>query len=124
MTATPSLAPLLECFFTQRLMQQRRVSPHTISSYRDTFRQFLKFTQQRCHKRPSAPAFQEIDAPLVVAFLGHLARISHTIRCIGAPNQRKVLCSNYLSLIHGAPRCRQSVPRIRLDLKLLKGAKW
>ena len=37
MTA-PSLAPLLERFFTQRLMQQRQASPHTISSYRDTFR--------------------------------------------------------------------------------------
>ena len=41
MTAILSLAPLLEHFFTQRLIQQRQVSPHTISSYRDTFRQFL-----------------------------------------------------------------------------------
>ena len=54
MTAVISLAPLLERFFTQRLMQERRVSPHTISSYRDTFRLFLKFTQQRVHKPPSA----------------------------------------------------------------------
>jgi site-specific recombinase XerC len=66
MTATTSLAPLLERFFTQRLMQERRVSPHTISSYRDTFRRFLKFTQQRLHKPPSALEFEEIDAPNVV----------------------------------------------------------
>lgn len=33
-----SLAALLERFFTDRLMRQRHVSPHTISSYRDTFR--------------------------------------------------------------------------------------
>ena len=46
-TTTTSLAPLLERFFTQRLMQQRQASPHTISSYRDTFRMLLKFTQQR-----------------------------------------------------------------------------
>jgi hypothetical protein len=32
-------------------MQQRQASPHTISSYRDTFRQFLKFAQLRLHKR-------------------------------------------------------------------------
>jgi len=38
------LAALLERFFTQRLMQQRQASPHTISSYRDCFHQFLKFT--------------------------------------------------------------------------------
>ena len=43
MTPAASFAPLLERFFTQRLMQQRQASPHTISSYRDTFRQFLKF---------------------------------------------------------------------------------
>ena len=71
MTA-PSFAPLLERFFTQRLMQQRQASPHTISSYRDTFRQLLKFTQQRLHKAPSQLMFEELDAPLIVAFLEHL----------------------------------------------------
>jgi site-specific recombinase XerC len=45
-----SLAPLLERFFTERLVQQRQASPHTISSYRDIFRQFLKFTEQRYPK--------------------------------------------------------------------------
>jgi site-specific recombinase XerD len=74
MTAATSLAVLLQRFFTQRLMQERRVSPHTISSYRDTFRLFLKFTQQRLHKPPSALAFEEIDAPLIVAFLDYLEK--------------------------------------------------
>src|SRR6202011_2637731 len=67
-----SLAALLERFFTQRLMQQRQASPHTISSYRDTFHQFLKFTEQRLRKEPSRLVFQEIDAPLITAFLDHL----------------------------------------------------
>jgi site-specific recombinase XerD len=74
MTAGTSLAPLLERFFTQRLMQERRVSPHTIGSYRDTFRLFLKFTQQRLHKPPCALLFEEIDAPLIVAFLDDLEK--------------------------------------------------
>jgi len=69
-----SLAALLELFFTQRLMQQRQASPHTISSYRDTFRQFLKFAEQRLHKAPSGLDFQEIDAPLIMAFLDHLEK--------------------------------------------------
>jgi site-specific recombinase XerD len=72
MNIMTSLAPLLESFFTQRLMQQRQASPHTISSYRDTFRQFLKFTQQRLHQQPSRLDFKQIDAPLVVAFLNEL----------------------------------------------------
>jgi site-specific recombinase XerD len=74
MTTSASLAPLLEHFFTQRLMQQRQASPHTISSYRDTFRQFLKFTQQRLHKAPSRLNFEDIDAPLIVAFLDNLEK--------------------------------------------------
>jgi site-specific recombinase XerD len=74
MTTSTSLAPLLQGFFTQRLMQQRQASPHTISSYRDTFRQFLKFVQQRLHKSPSRLNFEEIDAPLIIAFLDALEK--------------------------------------------------
>ena len=73
-TTTTSLAPLLERFFTQRLTQQRQASPHTISSYRDTFRMLLKFTQQRLHTPPSRLALEAIDAPLIVAFLDHLEK--------------------------------------------------
>ena len=69
-----SLATLLERFFTQRLMQQRQASPHTISSYRDSFHQFLKFTEQRLGKAPSRLSFQEIDASLIMAFLDHLEK--------------------------------------------------
>ena len=53
-----------------------------------------------------------------------LARISHTTECIGVANQRKPLCRNNSSSIRGAPRCRQSVARISLDLNLLKAARW
>src|SRR5262245_44521538 len=74
MTTSISLAPLVERFFTQRLMQQRQASPHTISSYRDTFRQFLKFVQQRLHKQPSHLNLEEIEAPLIVAFLDDLEK--------------------------------------------------
>jgi len=80
MTPPVSLAPLLERFFTQRLMQQRQASPHTISSYRDTFRHFLKFVQQRVHTPPSRLTFEEIDAPLIVTFLDHLERHGLSIR--------------------------------------------
>src|SRR6516225_9270087 len=79
--STPiSLAALLERFFTQRLMQQRQASPHTISSYRDTFRLFLKFVQQRLHKPPSRLNFEEVDAPLIVAFLDGLEKHGLSVR--------------------------------------------
>lgn len=73
-TTTVSLAPLLERFFTQRLMQQRQASPHTIISYRDTFRLLLKFAQQRLHTPPALLTLKAVDAPLIVAFLDHLEK--------------------------------------------------
>jgi site-specific recombinase XerD len=74
MTSTPSLAVLLENFFTQRLMKQRAASSHTISSYRDTFRLLLQFAQQRLGKPPSRLALEEIDTPLIVAFLDEMEK--------------------------------------------------
>jgi site-specific recombinase XerD len=80
MTLPVSLAPLVERFFTQRLMQQRQARPHTISSYRDTFRHFLKFVQQRLQTPPARLTFEHLDAPLIVAFLDDLERHGLSIR--------------------------------------------
>jgi site-specific recombinase XerD len=72
MSTTVSFPTLLQRFFTQRLMQQRRASPHTIGSYRDTFRLLLHFAQARLGKPPTQLAFEQIDAPFVAAFLDEL----------------------------------------------------
>jgi site-specific recombinase XerD len=74
MTPDVPLAPLLERFFTQRLLQQRQASPHTIRSYRDTFRLLLRFAHQRLHTPPARLAFTALDAPLIAAFLEDLER--------------------------------------------------
>lgn len=75
MTPRASFAALLERYFTQRLMHQRQASAHTIASYRDTFRMLLQFAQKRLHKAPSALALEDIDAPLVTAFLDDLETV-------------------------------------------------
>jgi integrase/recombinase XerD len=67
-----SLAPTLEAFFTDRLLCQRRVSPNTIASYRDTFRLLLSFTQQKTGTPPARLELSDLDAPLIGAFLEHL----------------------------------------------------
>jgi len=74
MKPTTNFAFLLQSFFTRRLIEQRQVSPHTISSYRDTFRLLLKFIQRRLQKPPSALALEEIDAPLITTFLDDLEK--------------------------------------------------
>jgi site-specific recombinase XerD len=63
---------LLQSFFTTRLMSQRKVSPHTIASYRDTFRLLLRFAQVRLRKTPSQLCLDELDASFVGAFLDDL----------------------------------------------------
>ena len=68
------LAPLLEGFFTQRLLHQRRVSPNTIAAYRDAFRLLLKFADHKLGKAPSQLALADLDADLVVTFLAHLEK--------------------------------------------------
>jgi len=74
MKTIPSFATLLQRFFTERLTQQRQASPHTVSSYRDTFRLLLKFTSKRLRKPPDRIAFEDIDAPLIGAFLNDLQK--------------------------------------------------
>jgi integrase/recombinase XerD len=74
MKPPPTLPALLESFFTQRLMAQRQASPHTIASYRDTFRLLLDFAQKQRRKPPSSLDLSDLDAPLVSAFLDDLQK--------------------------------------------------
>ena len=69
MNLTPTLPALLESYFRQRLMAQRQASPHTIASYRDTFRLLLNFAQKQYGKSPSSLNLTDLDAPLISTFL-------------------------------------------------------
>ncbi len=63
---------LLAAFFTDRLMQQRRASPHTIASYRDTFRLLVKYALRKLRKAPAALGIRDLDTDFLGAFLTHL----------------------------------------------------
>ena len=67
-----SLASLLERFFVKRLISERRVSPHTIASYRDTFRLLLQFATAKLKKEPSALVLEDLNAQFISAFLADL----------------------------------------------------
>lgn len=67
-----TLAPLLEAFFTERLIGQREASPHTVAAYRDTFCLLLRFAQRRTGKPPYELDVADLDAPFIGAFLAHL----------------------------------------------------
>jgi site-specific recombinase XerD len=65
-------AELVQAFFGDYLIQQRDVSPRTVSTYRDTFRLLLSFLQQACGKRPEQLTFADLTAAQVLAFLRYL----------------------------------------------------
>lgn len=67
-----AVAPLLQTFFTQRLAAQQNTSPHTVAAYRDTFRLLLIFTQEHTGIPPSRLSLENLDAPLISAYLDHL----------------------------------------------------
>ncbi len=72
MTNATSLAPLLEAFFTERLMRQREASPNTIDSYSTAFKLLLDFAHQQLKKAPSKLLLEDLDAPFICRFLDHL----------------------------------------------------
>jgi len=67
-----ALAPALQAFFTDRLITQRSSSPETIAAYRDAFRLLLRFAHELTGKQPFELDIDDLDAPLVGAFLKHL----------------------------------------------------
>jgi site-specific recombinase XerD len=66
------LAPLVQGFFTDRLMRQRQASPHTIAAYRDTVKLLLGFAHQQTGRHPAQLSLADLDAPTIGAFLHHL----------------------------------------------------
>ena len=66
------LAPTLQAFFSERLISQRNSSPQTIAAYRDTFRLLLAYAQTQTGKQPFQLHIDDLDAPLIGAFLKHL----------------------------------------------------
>jgi site-specific recombinase XerD len=67
-----NLARHLQRFFTDRLLGQLGASPHTVASYRDTFRLLLKFASQHQRCQPSDLKIEDLDAKLIGSFLKHL----------------------------------------------------
>jgi integrase/recombinase XerD len=74
MTSPTLVGPLLQFFFTDYLIAQRRVSPQTIASYRDTFRLLLQFVDRETGVGPTALPVATLDAGIVLRFLDGLEK--------------------------------------------------
>jgi integrase/recombinase XerD len=67
-----ALAPTLQAFFVERLINQKDASPRTIAAYRDTLKLLLRYASEQTGKQPSKLDFADLDAPLISGFLDHL----------------------------------------------------
>ena len=68
------LGPVLQSYFCDYLINQRRLSACTVSAYRDTFKLLLAFLDRKLGVKPDDLHVQSIDADSVLAFLDDLER--------------------------------------------------
>jgi len=65
---------LLQSFFTDRLLQQLRASPHTIASYRDTFKLLLHFANDELGKEPAVLSLKDLTPDFICSFLEYVEK--------------------------------------------------
>lgn len=92
-----ALAPILQGFFTDRLMTQTDASPHTIASYRDTFKLLLNYVHHHTGTLPNRLDLTDLDATTIGNFLHHL----ETVRG-NSPATRNTRLAAVHSLFHYA----------------------
>ena len=67
-----ALAPYLCDFLREYLPRDRRASPHTSETYAHAFRLLVCFAADRLKAQPSTLQVEQLDAPMILAFLHHL----------------------------------------------------
>jgi len=69
-----SIGHHVQAFFADYLTTQRDMSPHTISSYRDSVKLMLAFAARRRHKEVAALTFEDLGPQVVLGFLNDLEK--------------------------------------------------
>jgi len=67
-----ALATHLTTFLREHLPRERKASPHTCEAYATSFQLLVTFAARRLGVRPSRLEIEQIDGPLILAFLEHL----------------------------------------------------
>ena len=73
----PSFPALVQCFFTEYLVEQRAVSPRTVACYRDALMLFLEYVSGKLGRAPTTLHLADIQPDLILGFLDHLERDRH-----------------------------------------------
>ena len=109
MTQSSLIAPYLQAFFADYVCHQKRLSPHTIISCRDTFRLLLTFLRDHSGIEPSALRIADVDAPAVLRFLDHLEQ--QRGNSVRSRNIRLAAIRAFFRLVPCATRTALALPR-------------
>jgi site-specific recombinase XerD len=88
---------LLQAFFQDWLGGQRNLSRHTVLSYRDTWRLFLRFVASRKARAVSQLVLKDLTEAEVLAFLRHCEDDRHT--SIGTRNCRLAALRSFFHFV-------------------------
>jgi integrase/recombinase XerD len=102
------LAPHLTAFLRDRLPRERGASPHTCDAYAYAFQLLLSFAAKRLGTTPSALALEQVDPPLVLAFLDDLeSKRGNSAR---TRNARLAAIRSFARFVeYRAPSCMQQI---------------
>ena len=96
---TPSVpaAGLVQAFFVDFLLNQKHSSPRTLATYRDAFRLLLRFVHETHGVEPAALHIENLDAPIILAFLDHIER--QRANCIRSRNARLAAVRSFFRFV-------------------------
>ncbi len=110
MTTTP-IAPYITAFLRQRLPIDCQASQHTTDTYTYAFKLLFEFASERLGVPPSALALEQIEASLVLDFLGHLQ--STRGNSARTRNARLVAIKSFMHFVeHRVPSALEQVRRV------------
>jgi integrase/recombinase XerD len=89
------IAPHITAYLRERLPNERKASPHTSDTYAYAFQLLFQFVSQRLGCSPATIQLEQLDAPLVLAFLEHLQAHRHN-----SPSTRNARLAAIKSFMH------------------------
>jgi site-specific recombinase XerD len=90
---------LLRAFFCEWMVEQRNASAHTVRSYRDTWRLFLKFVAQHRRQTVAQLTLADLTGSEVTAFLQYTEQERHD--SIGTRNCRLAALRSFFGYVAG-----------------------
>ncbi len=105
------IAPHVTAFLRERLPFERRASSHTCDSYAYAFQLLFTFASQRLNTTPSQLQLEQLDAPLVLAFLEHLE--TQRRNSPSSRNVRLAAIKSFMRFVeHRVPSALEQIRRI------------